>query len=453
MSYSPQLSYFLDRLSGFSTNRFKLEPQGSNTARANNIIRITLPANSLVNFRSFALNFEAGIENAEGEGRLPNKIDSLVERVEVTFGGVQVSAGNNMYNVLKHAKAALCGDECDPMLGHPEVVRAESYHKEAGIATNKEVAARYCIDKWEGFLGTVEPKIVDLSLLPECVVSIYLAENAVCIDASGTNLSGAAATPITTTAASANPIYKLTNIYATVETIGLADGTYDSMVSQMMSQVGYLELPFKQYISFQDSVNSNMRWSVATQSLDRVWLVHRDADYGTATGARLVSGHKVAGDGFIANASGGAVTQDIGIPEYDTLDYNKEKYISNYFNFPQMQEGSRHWLQLNGAQFPQWQASVEDMLQISKQSVLAGKHQMKYGLRTMKENYCVFCIRLNLADSEYSRQISGLDTRGISLSAYYNLGNAGGTVKPISVFAETTSCLRVGPGLQLEVVQ
>ena len=122
MSYSPQLSYFLDRLSGFSTNRFRLEPQGSNTAKANNIIRITLPANSLVNFRSFALNFDAEIESANGQGRLPNKIDSLVERVEVTFGGVQVSAGNNMYNVFKHAKAPLCGDECDPMLGHPEVM-------------------------------------------------------------------------------------------------------------------------------------------------------------------------------------------------------------------------------------------------------------------------------------------------------------------------------------------
>ena len=52
----------------------------------------------------------------------------------------------------------------------------------------------------EGFLGTVEPTIVDLALLPECVVSIYLAGNAVCIDAStGTNLSGAAANPITST--------------------------------------------------------------------------------------------------------------------------------------------------------------------------------------------------------------------------------------------------------------
>ena len=438
MSYSPQLSYFLDRLSGFSSNVFRLEPQGSNSAKANNIIRITLPANSLVNFRTFALHFEGAITTAGGEGRLPNKIDSLVERVEVTFGGVQVSAGNNMYNVLRHAKDALMGDSTDPMLGHPEVVRAESYHKTSGIASNKEVAAPYVIDKWEGFLGTVEPKIVDLSLLPECVVSIYLAENSVCIDASGTGLSGAA-TPIDVTAASPNPVYELTNIYATIETIGLADGTYDSMISQMMSQVGYLELPFKQYISFQDTTANNMRFSIATQSLDRLWLVHRDTDFNTAGGAKLVSGHLVDGSS----------------PQFDSvLDYNKEKYISKYFNFAEPAGGvSKHQLQLNGALFPQYQASVEDMFQISKQSVLGGRHQMKYGLRTMRDNYAVFCVRLNLCDSEYSRNLTGLDTRSINLNGFYNMYGVTGGGKSVNIFAEVSSSLRIGPNLQIEVLQ
>ena len=437
MSYSPQLSYFLDRLSGFSSNVFRLEPQGSNSAKANNIIRITLPANSLVNFRTFALHFDAAITTAGGEGRLPNKIDSFVERVEVTFGGVQVSAGNNMYNVLRHAKDALMGDSTDPMLGHPEVVRAESYHKTSGIASNKEVFAPYVIDKWEGFLGTVEPKIVDLSLLPECVVSIYLAENSVCIDASGTGLSGAA-TPIDVTAASPNPVYALTNIYSTIETIGLADGTYDSMISQMMSQVGYLELPFKQYISFQDTTANNMRFSIATQSLDRLWLVHRDTDFNTAGGAKLVSGHLI-------NTS----------TQFDrVLDYNKEKYISKYFNFAEPAGGvSKHQLQLNGALFPQYQASVEDMFQISKQSVLGGRHQMKYGLRTMRDNYAVFCVRLNLCDSEYSRNLTGLDTRSINLNGFYNMYGVTGGGKSVNIFAEVSSSLRIGPNLQIEVLQ
>ena len=437
MSYSPQLSYFLDRLSGFSSNVFRLEPQGSNSAKANNIIRITLPANSLVNFRTFALHFEGAITTAGGEGRLPNKIDSLVERVEVTFGGVQVSAGNNMYNVLRHAKDALMGDSTDPMLGHPEVVRAVSYHKTSGIASNKEVAAPYVIDKWEGFLGTVEPKIVDLSLLPECVVSIYLAENSVCIDASGTGLSGAA-TPIDVTAASPNPVYELTNIYATIETIGLADGTYDSMISQMMSQVGYLELPFKQYISFQDTTANNMRFSIATQSLDRLWLVHRDTDFNTAGGAKLVSGHLI----------------DSSTQFDSVLDYNKEKYISKYFNFAEPAGGvSKHQLQLNGALFPQYQASVEDMFQISKQSVLGGRHQMKYGLRTMRDNYAVFCVRLNLCDSEYSRNLTGLDTRSINLNGFYNMYGVTGGGKSVNIFAEVSSSLRIGPNLQIEVLQ
>lgn len=454
MSYSPQLSYFLDRLSGFSTNIFKLEPQGSNTAKANNIIRITLPANSLVNFRTFALHFNAKITSATGEGRLPNKIDSLIERVEVAFGGVQVSAGNNMYNVLRHAKDALMGDSTDPILGHPEVVRAISYHKASGIAGSKEAAAPYVIDKWEGFLGTVEPKIVDLSLLPECVVSIYLAENTVCIDANGKALS-----TITAVKSSANPIYELTEIYATIETIGLADGTYDSMISQMMSQVGYLELPFKQYISFQDTTKNNMRFSVASQSLDRLWLVHRDASFNIVGGAKLVTGHKVPG-GFTSDTSGGSQLVELGKSGFDiggTLDYNKEKYVSRYFNFSEPAvtgtNESKHQLQLNGALFPQYQASVEDMFQISKQSVLGGKHQNKYGLRTMRDNYAVFCVRLNLCDSEFSRQLTGLDTRSINLNGFYNMYGVNGAAKSVNIFAECSSSLRIGPNLQIEVLQ
>ena len=41
MSYSPQLVYFLDKLSGFSTNVFKLMPNGSTNASRNQITRIS----------------------------------------------------------------------------------------------------------------------------------------------------------------------------------------------------------------------------------------------------------------------------------------------------------------------------------------------------------------------------------------------------------------------------
>ena len=409
MSYSPALSYMLDRLSGFSTNVFKLEPQGSNTASANNIIRITLPANSLVNFRTFALHFNAAVAGGT-RGRLPNKIDSLIERVEVAFGGVQVAAGNNYYNVLRHAKDALMGDKCDPVLGHPDVVRLKSYHTDADLG-NQEADAKYCVNKWEGFLGTVEPQIVDLSLLPECVVSIYLAPNTVLANGNGSDT-----TANFTTTGGTGATYALSQIYATIETVGMADGTYDAMVSQIMSRVGFLELPFKQYVSFRDG-NANMRFSVATQSLDRLWLVHHNATHATQGGAVLLTGY-----------STDAATNFID-PKY-----SGEKYISNAFNFAENAANAEYQLQLNGAMIPQYRAKFEDMMQIARQSI-EGSPQDQHYLATMKANYAVFCVRLNLQNSERLRQISGLDTRGIALNGIYNITNY--AARDVTIFAES----------------
>ena len=198
-SYSPQLQYVLNRISGFTTNTFKLQPNGSSEAVAGQIVRIALPQNSLVNFKSFAFHFDAAITGATAQGRLPPNvgIGSLIERVEVTCGGLQIAAGNNFYNVLAAAKQAVMGEMCDPILGHPEVVRAVSYHSGVNATTNTgalgmdatnvryEGKAHYVVDKWCGFLGSVAPSIIDLGLLPEFVIQISLASNTVCIDAAG----------------------------------------------------------------------------------------------------------------------------------------------------------------------------------------------------------------------------------------------------------------------------
>ena len=135
MSYSPQLVYFLDRLSGFSTNIFKLMPQGSPDALPNTITRITLPANALLNTRSFKLHFRASLIDANSTGgRLPADLSTLVERVEVSAGGVQLSQGTNFYNTLCNAKAAIMGSKCDTLTGHSEVVRKNKFTGTAVIA-------------------------------------------------------------------------------------------------------------------------------------------------------------------------------------------------------------------------------------------------------------------------------------------------------------------------------
>jgi hypothetical protein len=198
MSYSPNLTYYLDRLSGFSTNTFRIEAQNNDSATANKILRFTLPSNALLNMRSFALHFNA---TTAGTGaRLPAKIDTLIERVEVTAGGVQLSQGLNFYNVLRHAKDALMGNKCDAVCGHPEIVREVSYVDKVAItAANPEVypdankKCQFMIDYWEGFIGSCEPNILDASILPDLVVSIYLSSNNVLTSSKGIALSGTGA--------------------------------------------------------------------------------------------------------------------------------------------------------------------------------------------------------------------------------------------------------------------
>lgn len=467
MSYSPSLSYFLDRLSGYSTNYFKLQAQGSSSATANNIIRFNLPSNALLNMRTFALHFNATTDGTTAGARLPNKIDSLIERVEVSVGGVQLSAGANYYNVLCHAKQALMGDRSDPVLGHPEIVREKKYVDNDGtllattanetyVATND--STQFCIDHWEGFLGSCEPKVLDSSLLADIVVSIYLASNNVLCSVGGVALTNAAGTTgFAGTAAGSQgnqaATYALNNIHATIECLGLADATYDNMVSQMIAQKGYVEVPFKQYISFRDNTSSAMRFSVAAACLDRIWVAHHMNGHAAQGNPVAVTGFKRAG-AFVDATTGGVLADvDIGKPGFENFDMNQEKYIAKEFNFtePPTNTKMRYQFQLNGALYPQFQASFEEMYEISKSSVL-GAPQKAYPLSTLKDNYSVQCIRLNMPESEYSRLLSGLDLRGVSLNGFYNLHNAN-AARDITLFAECTSVLRIGSGKQLEVIQ
>ena len=499
MSYSPNLTYFLDRLQGFSTNIFRLETNGSDTATANKIIRFSLPSNALLNMRSFSLHFNAKCNDGNG-ARLPAKIDSLIERVEVTAGGIQLSQGLNLYNVLRHVKDSLLGDKTNSVCGHPDIIRTISpvdgygyvdatdenpailsgTNGERYPATHKQ--AQFTVDHWEGFLGTCEPKILDAAILPDLVISIYLADNNVLTSSAGIALDGTGAGDITDVGA-ASATYELNNVHATIESIGLADSVYDNMVSSMIAQKGYVEIPFKQYFSFNNTHQGSTRFSLATQSLDRVWVAFRDSAYATQKAPVRVKGYRLKGAftsaTSITQPAQAAITgaqldsqtndtnsraiaarvalplnQDIGKSEYlGLLDTEKEKYVGVYYNFvePATSSKNTYQLQLNGAYYPQFAATAEEMYTISKNSTLGSYSEQFKSLQQYKNNYFVMCSRLNMPESEFSRTASGLDTRSVSLNGYFNTFNTTGSPNVV-IFCECTSTIRVGQGRMIEVL-
>ena len=483
MSYSPSLVFFLERLSGFSTNYFRLEPQSGEKYSSGRLIRFTLPSNALLNMRTFAMHFNATIAGGN-RARLPAKIDSLIERVEVSAGGIQLSQGLNFYNVLRHAKDALTGNKANAAQGHPEIVREVSYvdgsDKGGGneTYTPKSKEGLFCINHWEGFLGTCEPKILDTSLLPDLVVTIYLTTNNVLTDSRGTSMdtdAGSAANSFYVKQPTSAATYELENVHATIECIGLADATYDNMVSSMIAQKGFVEVPFKQYFSFNNAHSGTTRFTVATQSLDRVWLGFRDSDFNSGVQApHPVAGHLTGTEttATFTRGGGGDITAasvvEVGRSAYGgRFDTNKEKFVGPYYRFQECKgsndtddwnPGAIHdgtvptyQLQLNGAYYPQFSATAEEMFEVSRNSVIGGQILSNMSMQQYKDSYFVMCARFNMPDSEFSRTISGLDTRSVSLNGYFNTMNVEGEPNLV-IFCECSSTLRIGAGRQIEVI-
>ena len=307
------VSFFMQRLAGVSSSHFKISPQGSTEATANKIIRFELPSNTLLNFRNVRLFFNAETEGSSAGGRLPNKIDSLIERVAVYMGGVLVQNNFNHYNVLRHAKDAIQGSKCPAVHGHPEIVRETSYHDGTSFVALANEAYTgtddmFCIDYFEGLMGSIEPSIIDTGLLPQITLEITLAEDAVCPACEGIFLAvgdGTGATGTIDKKSGTAATYKLTNLSLQVEVLGLATSVLDQLVESRIASVGYLSLPFKNYYTYSSTSNAGgtTRFSANSASVDRIWFAHRNTNYATTpNGVHSVKGYKLQ-NGLVRVAS------------------------------------------------------------------------------------------------------------------------------------------------------
>jgi len=460
------LSFFMSRLQGVATSHFKINPQTSNTGTANRIVRFELASNTLLNFRSLRLFFQ--IKTTGNTASIPNDCSSFIERCSIYIGGVLVANGFNGYNTLVHAKAALQGSKCGA-LSHPEMVRKVSYHTfgtdGAGTALGNtdnetyEAAAivndLYCIDNFEGFLGSCSPEIMDTGALATIVVEFALADNAIISSSGGRDIAGTTTTGFDQVNGTPSSAFELSNMSMQVEVLSLASNVIDTIVEQRIAQVGYLSVPFKNYFSFANTHTTNTRFNVNSASWDRLWVAYRDSTYATTKPPVRIKGYKKAG-GFISSASTYTAI-DAGIPEYDiggTLNTNAEKYKPFYFNFEEKKATlatlTTYQLQINSANIPSYPMNASEALAMSMNSLDYYDKNHKLTFHQYKKNYFVQCFRFCLPDSDYSRLASGLDCRGVSSSCSLNTNGVDSC--NVMLFAECTSELRIGAGRQIEVV-
>ena len=103
-NYPSYLTYFARSFSGVSNTAFRVPPRASGQLEARGQMSFCLPTNCLVSCKDVRLVFTAStaVQGTSKAARLP-KISSLIERIEVTAGGIVIDAGVHNQNALMQA--------------------------------------------------------------------------------------------------------------------------------------------------------------------------------------------------------------------------------------------------------------------------------------------------------------------------------------------------------------
>ena len=457
MSRSDATLYAVSRLEGLSSGVFRLEAQNATSnLPAQSVIRVTLPNNALLDVHSLAWHFDASTTSGAAGTvgcRLPNKIETMINRVSVQIGGVEVAAGCNFYNILCHVKDVVDGNWADDYgMNHPTIISGSvlDLNYVGGIVlTTEEVTgfvgreAYYCVNNWYGFIGECQPRVLDSSSVGDIVVTLFLEQPNLCLTMSD-NVGTAAGFVTSALLGGALPNYVINNVYFTIRSYNLSDGTYEAMTdSAMASSPGGLEMGFKQYSSFRDLNTGATRFSLATQSLDACYTaIHENV---TPSGATQ---HPVNEFGGLEILDGAAIPRTV--PGQATLQY---LHPYTQFSAPTAAAGQAVEFQysLNSATYPMYRMTRNDVYQVLR---LAGKEDApgckKWGYQQFIQDHFVCGIKLTM-DAYNARDIQGLNTRGISLNGFFNIFNAN-VDSHVTLFVEQTSSLFIDGGRQISVI-
>lgn len=218
-------------------------------------------------------------------------------------------------------------------------------------------------------------------------------------------------------------------------------------------------MPFKNYYTYVSTHADTSRFNVNSASWDRLWLAYRPTSYSTKSAPVIVNGYKKGG--FFGDDISGqsAADIDIGRPQYDIggsglLGTNCERYISNYFNFKEIENSGSvpayFQLQVNSANIPAYRMTTPEAYAMSMNSIDTYDKNHKMTLDQYRNNFFVQCYRFCLQDSDFNRLASGLDTRSVSAMGSLTTENIASC--NLMMFAECTAELRLGSGRAIEII-
>lgn len=396
-----QLTFSLERLSGFNKNNIKFPSLNKTSFGPGELMTAYLPANETIDLHSLALHADVAVTN----GALPRWTSSLFSRVEVLVNGESIS---NQALMDYHALYNMMGNT---NVGYDKSLEWDVYSRGNAIINSNPGAGsnsyHIIVDNFLGFLSGSFARYVAVGLLGLVEVRILWAPVSVLV----------AATNTTTT-----QTYAVTNVSFYLDVIKFSDNFYNRYLESQLA-AGPIIIPFKQWASFSYAVSGTggtCTTSYSTGSLDAVYTALRPTDF----------------DALAPTTFG--IDANIG--------------TSPYFRF--MGDSAQFQLRVGAEVFPQYLATVPECYTLLKNTLNGGGLNLAYlnnvGTQTAW-NIGKFCFAQSFKlhdDMPLSRLASGLSTNQQFVPLVFQFANAAlsGTsasgYRPI-MFIESTAYLEV----------
>lgn len=252
------LQFMASRLAGYSRRKIRVVSTSSTEATGGSILQVRLPQ-EVVDLSTLSLWGKFSTTAGASSNASIYDVNMLVENYTLSVGGQVLNSTFDYPSIWFALNQYQMGDKANAQLLLSNMLTIDSSTSKH-VAPSSNISSReICIDQWLGILGSLSPQILDLSLLPEVILTIRFAQ-------ADDVLVGNNATAGTLG-------YTLSDISFECDVLGLPPIYYQTIQSYL-SGGGVLECPFTNIVSFQGASQNVggaiQSFQLASQSIDAV---------------------------------------------------------------------------------------------------------------------------------------------------------------------------------------
>ena len=471
--FPKNLAYNIKNLSGFSKSTVVLT--GDKTAIvAGDTIKVKLPANTIVDLRTFSMHFKGtcSADSSSSRVHFPRLSSSLIRTLAVYVNGTlieRIDHYNTLYNKLydldgggvdQTAKRFL--ENSDPSIGFK--VGSTSSDKSAGtrinktnVATVSDINQKFMVNNWLGFLSTASCPCPDTNDLNNVEIEITFDSPQVLWGA-GAAGTGAAGVDIV----SAGATYRLEDIKFTISKIIFNNPLYyDMKASKLLStglMIGYQTYITSKQAAFNKSTSVSVLTTVNTTSLDSIICCLQPAS--TPISKLQLSGTNDGGSGITFNRVFAAEYSSAGGTDSDNAANSGDLYNQSVYFMSDATGLVSSAIEINNTPLmpqPLDDATVYNETLISlgnlNQDMTSGIHQGCCSLSLFLKYYFAHIVSLeNIQQGDFYK--SGLDGRASALNIALKLSFSSATTALFTpyIFCKTTRIMQINEGHSIVII-